>query len=56
MSERCCKFQKPASNTDEGVAETRKVEYSVTDVRTDKGKTIWPSPLLGVGIKHKKKQ
>ena len=55
MSELCYKFQVPASNTLRGVAETRTVLKSVTDVRyvrTDKGKTICPSPLRGGGIKN----
>ena len=42
-------FQVPASNTLGGVAETRTVFKSVTDIHTDKGKTICPSPLRGGG-------
>ena len=54
MSELCCKFQIPASNTVGGVAETKTVLQSVTDVRhmyvcTDKSKTICPSTLRGEG-------
>ena len=57
MSKLCSKFQIPASNTVGGitVAETRRVLQSVmdeqTDVCTDKGKDICPSPLRGRGIK-----
>ena len=55
MSELWCKIQVPAFNTVGGVVETITVLQSVTDrrmhVRTDKGKTICPSPLHGGGIK-----
>ena len=55
MSELCCNFQIPASNTLGGVAETRIVLQSVTDVRTyvrtnGHGKTICSSPLRDGGI------
>ena len=47
---------KHALNTVGGAAETRKVLQSVMDrqmdMRTDKGKTICPSPLRGGGIKR----
>ena len=54
MSELSCKFQITASNTVGGVAETKTVLQSVTDVRhmyvcTDKSKTICPSTLRGEG-------
>ena len=44
----------PASNTVGEVAETKTILQSVTyvrtDLRTDKGKTVCPSPLRGEGI------
>ena len=55
MSELCCKFQVPVSNTVGAVAETRTVLQNVPDgwtyIHTDKGKAICPSPLHGGGKK-----
>ena len=51
MSELCCKFQLPASNT-VGIADTRRLLLAVTDVPTGKGKPICLSPFCGVGKKR----
>ena len=41
MSELCCKFQIPVSNTVGEVAETRIVLQSVTETRMDESTCVW---------------
>ena len=58
LSELCCKFQMPTSNTVGGDPDTRTVLQSVTYGRSyvrTRGKTIWRSQIRCGGIKLKKK-